>query len=288
MTIHIITDGSSDLTSEITQQFGINVVPLHVRFGDELHTSEMDGAEFYKRMREEEELPKTASPSPGAFLELYKSLSADRDILVLCITPELSSTYNHALMAKEMYEEEGHPNRVEVLDSKTTSLGLGLLAVRAAELAQTGETLQSVSQKMQQYAKETRTYFTVDTLENVIKGGRLSRLKGTVASMLNIKLVMEANEDGAVEVLEKVRGTQKALRRLIDKVGEAWHSTDKDWVAFAHSNCEERARTFMESLLAKYPFKRVLFVNIGPVIGTYSGEGCVLVTYQTTLERSHT
>ncbi|MBN3522386.1 DegV family protein [Paenibacillus apiarius] len=280
MTIHIITDGSSDLTPEIIQQFGIHVVPLYVRFGQEVLTSDMDTTAFYDRMREEEELPKTSSPSPADFYHMYRSLGTENDILVLALTSSLSSTYNHAVMAKAMYEEEGHPNRVEVIDTKTTSLGLGLLVVRAAQLAKEGAGLHDLMNKMMNYVNHTRTYFTLDTLENVIRGGRLSRLKGTVASMLNIKLLMEANEEGSIEVMEKIRGTQKTLRRLIEKVGDAWHQVDKDWIALAHSNCEERAKAFLKELLDKYHFDQVLFVNMGPIIGTYAGEGGVLVTFQ--------
>lgn len=286
MTIHIITDGSSDLTPEIIQQFGIHVVPLYVRFGQEVLTSDMDTTVFYERMREEEELPKTSSPSPADFYHMYRSLGTENDILVLALTSSLSSTYNHAVMAKEMYEEEGHPNQVEVIDTKTTSLGLGLLAVRAAQLAKEGAGLQDLMNKMMNYVNQTRTYFTLDTLENVIRGGRLSRLKGTVASMLNIKLLMEANEEGAIEVMEKIRGTQKTLRRLLEKVGDAWHQVDKDWVALAHSNCEERAKAFLKELMDKYHFDQVLFINMGPIIGTYAGEGGVLVTFQQTAQPS--
>ncbi|RJG23967.1 DegV family protein [Paenibacillus thiaminolyticus] len=280
MTIHIITDGSSDLTPELVEQYGIHVVPLYVRFGQDVLTSDMNTDSFYERMREEHELPNTASPSPSDFYNMYRSLGTDKDILVLSLTSQLSSTYNHALMAKTMYEEEGHPNRIEVLDTKTASMGLGLLAVRAAQLAKAGEDLQDLMTKMVHFIKHTRTYFTLDTLENVIRGGRLSRIKGTVASMLNIKLLMEANEEGSIEVLEKIRGTQKTLRRLIDKVGDAWHQVDKNWIALAHSNCEERAKVFLHDLLDKYPFDEVLFVNMGPVIGTYAGEGGVLISYQ--------
>lgn len=280
MAIHIITDGSSDLTAEMAEQYGIHIVPLYVHFEHESTTSNMDTERFYSKMKEETDLPKTSSPSPGDFLTMYQSLDNSKDILVLCLTSKLSSTYNHAVMAKEMYEEEGHPNRVEVIDSKTSSIGLGLLAVRASVMAKSGINLQDLKVKLKDYVKQTCTYFTLDTLENVIRGGRLGRLKGTVASMLNIKILMYASEEGSIEVMEKVRGTQRALKRLIEKVGEAWNQTDNAWIAFAHSNCEERARDFMKELLAKYPYQNVLLVNMGPVIGTYAGEGGILVTFQ--------
>lgn len=280
MAIHIITDGSADLTPELAEQYGIHIVPLHVHFGDECLTSNMDTDLFYRKMKENADLPKTSSPSPGDFLNMYKSLDSSRDIFVLCLTSQLSSTYSHALMAKDLYEEEGHPNRVVVIDSKTASIGLGLLAVRASVMAKAGASMHEISSKIQEYIKVTRTYFTLDTLENVIKGGRLSRIKGAVASMLNIKLLMYANEEGSIDMMEKVRGTQRALKRLVEKVGDAWQHADKDWIAFAHSNCEERAHEFIRAILDKYPFQNVLLVNMGPVIGTYAGEGGILVAFQ--------
>lgn len=280
MTIHIITDGSADLTPELAEQYGIHVVPLHVHFGEECFTSEMDTTMFYSKMKESAELPKTSSPSPGDFLDMYKSLDSSRDILVICLSSSLSSTYSSAIMAKDIYDEEGHPNSVVVLDSRTASMGLGLLAVRASLMAKASKSLQEISSKIEESIKYTRTYFTLDTLENVIKGGRLSRIKGTVASMLNIKVLMYASEEGCVEIMEKVRGTQRALKRLVDKVGDAWHHADKEWVAFAHSNCEDRAKEFIRAVTEKYPFKNVLLVNMGPVIGTYAGEGGILVAFQ--------
>ncbi|OPA81290.1 EDD domain protein [Paenibacillus selenitireducens] len=278
MTIKIITDGSSDLTQELAQQHQLSIVPLRVQFGHEQFNSTMDTDLFYAKMRESEELPKTSSPSPIEFLEQYKRAAPEQPILVLALSSVLSSTYQHAVMAIEMFREEGYQNPVEVLDVKTTSVGLGLIAIRASEWKDHMPFADLVT-RMHQLIETTQTLFTLDTLENVIKGGRLSRLKGKVASVLNIKLLMHASEEGAVEVLEKLRGTQKAMKHLMDKVGDAWSHSDKKWIACAHSNCEERAKTFMKELLHKYPFDKVIIMNMGPVIGTYAGEGGILVSY---------
>ncbi|SMG28638.1 DegV family protein [Paenibacillus aquistagni] len=280
MTIQIITDGNSDLSTEIIHQLGISIVPLHIHFGSETYDSSMNTDLFYQKMRDSEELPKTSSPSPGDFYNIYKSLDPSKDILVLCVTSQLSSTYNHALMAKDMYEEEGYTNKIEVIDSRTASAGLGFLAVKAALLSKAGHSFHELQEKLKECVKQTRTYFSLDTLENVVKGGRMSRLKGTVASMLNIKILMQASDEGAIEVVEKVRGTQRVLKRMIDKVGDAWQYADRSLIALAHSNCEERAKQFMSNLMEKYPFENVLYLNMGPVIGTYAGEGGILIAFQ--------
>ncbi len=241
--------------------------------------ADMDLADFYARMKRESVLPKTSSPSPGHFLSEYQKGGPDQDILVLCLSSALSSTYHHAVMAKEMLLEDGFTGRIEVIDSKTTSLGLGVLVFRAAQMVASGMSYEEMTASIQQAVPSSGTFFFLDTLENVIKGGRLDRVRGAVASVLNIKLLMKASEEGAIEVVEKIRGSQQALKRLLSFLGDKEHDYEKDVIAIAHSNCEARAREFMTQLLEKHPFRHVLFSNMGTVIGTYAGEGGVLVAY---------
>lgn len=281
MTIKIITDGSSDLPEGLAEQLDITVIPLSVDLGTDNYKSDLDRNYFYTRMRQEEELPKTSSPSPMDFLIKFKeALAEKKDVLVLACTSKISSTYNHAVMAKNMLEEEGYESqKVEILDSKTASIGLGLLVVNAVNWSKKGLHFNELLSTMMHQIQETRTYFTLETLENVIKGGRLDKFKGKVASVLNIKLVMRANEDGEIEVVDKIRGTQKALKYLINKIGETWNQSNNKVLAVAHSNCEDRAKEFIKEVLAKYPFEQVIVTNIGPVIGTYAGEGGIVVAY---------
>lgn len=241
--------------------------------------TDMDVADFYARMKRESVLPKTSSPSPGHFLSEYQKGGPDQDILVLCLSSALSSTYHHAVMAKEMLLEDGYIGRIEVIDSKTTSLGLGVLVYRAARMVASGMSYEELTTSIQQAVTSSGTFFFLDTLENVIKGGRLDRVRGAVASVLNIKLLMKASEEGAIEVVDKIRGSQQALKRLLSFLGEKEHDYEKDVIAIAHSNCEVRAREFMAQLLEKHPFRNVIFSNMGTVIGTYAGEGGVLVAY---------
>ncbi|MDR6549749.1 DegV family protein [Paenibacillus qinlingensis] len=278
-TIKIITDSSCDLPRTTVNEIGVGIVPLSVQFGEECMPTEMDLADFYARMKRESALPKTSSPSPGHFLSEYQKGGSDQDILVICLSSALSSTYHHAVMAKEMLQEEGFTGRIEVIDSKTTSLGLGVLVYQAAKMVESGHAYGTVVAAMQQAVASSGTFFFLDTLENVIKGGRLDRVRGAVASVLNIKLLMKASEEGAIEVVEKIRGSQNALKRLISFLGDKEHDYEKDVIAIAHSNCETRAREFMAQLLEKHPFRHVLFANMGTVIGTYAGEGGVLVAY---------
>ncbi|WNR42199.1 DegV family protein [Paenibacillus roseipurpureus] len=278
-TIKIITDSSCDLPRTTVNEIGVAIVPLSVHFGEECMKPDMDLSDFYARMKRESALPKTSSPSPGHFLTEYQKCEPDQDILVLCLSSSLSSTYHHAVMAKEMLLEEGFTGNIEVIDSKTTSLGLGVLVYQAARLVAEGVPFQDVVASVAQAITKSDTFFFLDTLENVIKGGRLDKVRGAVASVLNIKLLMKASEEGAIEVVEKIRGSQQALKRLIGFLSDKEHDYERDVIAIAHSNCESRAREFMAQLLEKHPFRQVLFSNMGTVIGTYAGEGGVLVAY---------
>jgi DegV family protein with EDD domain len=277
--VKIITDGGCDLPEYIAEKLDITIVPLSVQIGSEVLKSDMEPEVFYDKMKAAVELPKTSSPSPDDFIKAFRAVGEDRDIVVISLSSGISSAYNHALMAKSMLQEEGYQGRIEIIDSLTASLGQGLLAYKTAKLAEKHAAIDEILLSIQQWIKSSGTYFVLDTLENVIRGGRLDRVRGTVASILNIKLFMGASEEGTLEVLEKIRGMQNALKRLMEKVGEARHDFEKDVLAIAHSNCEERARSVMDQLLQKYPFKEVILANMGPVIGTYAGQGGVLVAY---------
>lgn len=277
--VKIVTDGSCDLPQSILDQLEIASVDLTVRFGEEEYKSNLDTNLFYSKMKQYSELPKTAAPSPYDFLQAYSAVEDGRDILVVALSKNLSSTYNHAVMAKDQLLEEGFSGKVDVIDAKTTSLGLGLIVVKAARMAKEGKSFEEIVQQVNSLVVDSKTLFVLETLENVVKGGRLDRFRGTVATVLNIKLFMQASEEGTLELVEKVRGSKNAIKRMIDKVSETVIDESRSIIAVAHSNCEEKAQSIIEEIRSRYPFKEVISSNMGPVIGTYAGEGTVLISY---------
>lgn len=279
MAIKIITDSGSDLPLDYIQKYNVSVIHLPVHFGHELMPSDTDTKTFYAKMSESKELPTTASPSPNEFLEAFKQVEEGTDIMVICMSSNISSTYQTALIAMEMYKEEGHTNAIEVIDSKNFSGGLSLIVGLAAKWSLTCSSLQELKEKVLQQIDEVHAFFTLDTLENVIKGGRLNRLSGAVASVLNIKLLLKISEEGTVEVVEKTRGLQKALNRLLARLDEKQYDYEKAAIAIVHSNCEKLALEIKERILQKHPFKEVLLSSMGPVMGTYAGEGGIGVAF---------
>ena len=176
-----------------------------------------------------------------------------------------------------MFHEEQPDRRIEVINSKTASSGLGIIVCHAAEMARDGASFESIVEQAHEYTEDTLTMFLLDTLDNVIKGGRLDRVRGTIASALNIKLLMKASDDGSLEVLDKVRGNKRAIRQFIQKIGEYGHNLEDKVLAVAHSNCEDKAKALIEQIQERYKFKDVILSTMGPLIGTYAGEGGLLV-----------
>ncbi|WP_347861586.1 DegV family protein [Salimicrobium sp. PL1-032A] len=282
MTIQIIIDGGADVPSSFIDQHNIKVVPLNLHFGEEQFKTgvDLDLADFYRKLKAADELPRSSSPSPNDFYEAYKSVDPDTPILNLALTQGLSSTYEHAEMGKQMLLEEEPDRQIAVLNTKTASCGLALLTDDAVKRIEEGMSFEELVPYMEERSEKATTLFVLKTLENVIKGGRLDRVKGTIAKTLNIKLLMKATEVvGDIDVTEKVRGNKKAVRRLVEQIGEYTSDFEDKVIAISHCNDEKNAQDLRDRIKAAYPFKDSILTEMGPLISTYSGEGGLVVAF---------
>ncbi|QAS54605.1 DegV family protein [Halobacillus litoralis] len=281
MTIQLIIDGGGDLPQGMMEQHDIKYVPLNLHFGDEQYkTGEtIDLATFYDKLKSSEELPRSSSPSPNDFYEKFKKVHPEDEILVLALTQGLSSTYESAVMGKDMLLEEEPARKIAVLNTKTASCGIALLVHEAADKMNEGADFDSLVSHMEERIEKTTTLFILKTLENVIKGGRLDRVKGTIAKTLNIKLLMRASEEGSIEVTEKVRGNKKSLRRFVDQIGEYTNQFENRAIALSHCNDKERGQSVLNKITDRYNFKESLFMEMGPLISTYAGEGGLVIAF---------
>ncbi|MGB7999744.1 MAG: DegV family protein [Anaerobacillus sp.] len=282
MATRIITDSSIDFPEDLLNELNVTIIPLNLLFGDEEYKAglDLDTSTFYQKLKKSKELPKSSAPSPQDFLTKYEESNAEDDILVIALSQSLSTTYDNAVLARKMFHEEQPDRRIEVINSNTASSGLGIIVCHAAEMARDGESFESIVEQAHEYTEDTLTMFLLDTLDNVIKGGRLDRVRGTIASALNIKLLMKASDDGSLEVLDKVRGNKRAIRQFIQKIGEYGHNLEDKVLAVAHSNCEEKAKALIDQIQERYKFKDVILSTMGPLIGTYAGEGGLLVAFK--------
>ncbi|KHE71620.1 DegV family protein [Halobacillus sp. BBL2006] len=282
MTTQIIIDGGGDLPASVKERYQVKIVPLNLHFGDEQYkTGEtIDLPTFYKKLKQSDELPRSSSPSPNDFYEKYKEVDPSDDILVLAMTRGLSSTYDSAVIGKNMLLEEEPDRRIAVLNTKTASCGIALLFQEAMDKIEAGMGFNEVVAHIEERIEKTTTLFILKTLENVIKGGRLDKVKGALAKTLNIKLLMKASEDeGSVEVTEKVRGNKKSLRRFVEQIGEYAHNLEDRVIALSHCNDEARGMKVLDNIKEKYNFKEELFMETGPLISTYAGEGGLVIAF---------
>ncbi|UOR10327.1 DegV family protein [Halobacillus amylolyticus] len=281
MTIQLIIDGGADLPQAMIKHHNLKVIPLNIHFGQDQYKSGLtiDLPTFYRKLKESSELPSSSSPSPNDFYDKYKEVDAEIPIVMLALTQGLSSTYESAVMGKNMLLEE-EPNRsIAVLNTKTASCGIALLVDEAGKRIKEGLGFDSLVTHMEKKIEQTTTLFILKTLENVIKSGRLDKVKGAIAKTLNIKLLMKATEEGTIDVSEKVRGDKKSLRRFVDQIGEYTKHYEDKVIALSHSNDEERGRSVLQTIKERYDFNDSIFTEMGPLISTHAGEGGLVIAF---------
>lgn len=184
---------------------------------------------------------------------------------------------------KPLKEKLNEIGQIEIIDSSNGSPGMVLLLVQASREIEAGKTFEEVVASLNNAIPKTNTFILLETLENVIKGGRLDRFKGTIANALNIRISLRVDLEGKIEVFEKNRGEKKALRRFIDAIGEYTKEFEDKIISLSHSNCEEKGKAVLAEIMERYPFKEGIITEMGPLIGTYAGEGGLVVSFQGSL-----
>ncbi|OEF99256.1 hypothetical protein BHF71_09480 [Vulcanibacillus modesticaldus] len=282
MAVKLFTDSSCDLPMEVIKSNKIIVVPLRITFDNEsyLDRVNLEVSEFYQKMREHEELPKTAAPSPHDYLEiLEQELGPQDEGIIITLSSQLSSTLQSAKMAIEMYKEKYSNAKVVALDSKNASVGLGLIMIQAAKLRDNGLAFAEIVKKIRDVIDKTHTLILLDSLENTIKGGRLDKVRGKVATILSIKVLMKNSFQGSIDIIDKVRGSNKAVSRLLDFIGMYGENLEEKFLAIAHSECEEKAIKLKKMIEERYKTAKIIITEIGPTVGTYAGEGGILISF---------
>jgi DegV family protein with EDD domain len=270
--IALVTDSTADLAEELQKEHDIHVIPLKVRFGNrEYMAHQIASEEFYRLLSEEEELPQTSQPTPEQFEQLYGELLKEYDeIISIHISSGLSGTLNAAHLAKER-----HQARIHVIDSKTISLGMGLMVLDAARCIKEGlEGLQIVD-KLTSVRKNIETMFTLNTLEYLQKGGRIGKVEGLLGSFLNIKPVIRVGDDGIYHTYTKVRNQRRALQAIVTAIRELTKGRKRIKLSVAHGDAFAAGQYLKESLEKAFDLKAAIFTQVGPVIGVHTGPGTV-------------
>jgi DegV family protein with EDD domain len=271
MAVKIVTDSTSDLTPEIASGLGITVVPLNVHFSTDIGTEtyrdgvDLKAEDFYRRLEQNKTLPTTSAPAPGIFAAVYDKLAQETDeILAITISSKLSATYKAALDAKELMQSKA---RLEIIDSMSAMVGLGLIVISAAKAAKAGAGLDEVIDVVRSSMGRVDFRLAFDTLEYLRKGGRIGKAQAFLGSALKVNPILTI-KDGLTEGVTRVRCRAKAVDHLCDF---AMSFPDIEEVAIEDATTPDEANILAERLGSRFPSERIYWMKVGPVIGTHVG-----------------
>ncbi len=268
MTVKIVTDSLSDITGDLIEELGISVVPVYVRFGEEVFKDrvEITTEEFYHRLVYGNVWPTTTQPTPSDFADVYRRLAQEADeILVITLSSKLSGTYQSAVQARSMVKGGC---RIEVIDSQQVVMGLGLIVISAVKALRAGAGLDDLINLVHSAMKRVHSIMSFDTLKYLAKGGRIGKAQSLLGSMLSVKPILIL-KDGEVHPLTRVRSRAAGVDYLVNFVaGFANHIEE---LAVEHATTPDEANALVERLGAFYPKERIYQSTVSPVIGTYVG-----------------
>jgi DegV family protein with EDD domain len=275
MTVRVVTDSAADLDAELADELGVRVVPLTIRFGADEFVDRQDltPAEFYARCAASPVLPETAAPSPGAFDTAFRSLFDEGADTVVCVN--LSSGLSATMQSAENAARGLEGRDIRIVDSRSVTWGLGSQVVTAARAARDGASADEVVRLVEDMIPRTRVYGSLDTLDNLKKGGRIGNAQALLGTLLSIKPLVTI-VDGVVEEGGKARTRSKALKVLVDKVAEAGAVEN---LAVMHGQAPDLDE-FLELLAAVHPRDQIHVGDIGATIGVHAGPRVMGVTFQ--------
>lgn len=280
----ITTDSNSDVRPEFIKENGLTIIPQYYAFGDTVYGDElnMPPHEFYETMRNGE-LPKSMANNPAVIRERFEALLKEgKDILHIAFSSALSGSCNNVVMTANELMEEYPERRIVVFDSLNASLGEGVSVYRAVELMKAGRTMDEICDVLTEEREHVNVSFTVNDLNHLQRGGRVSKTTAVVGSLVNIKPILTVTSTGELKADGTVRGRKKSLKTLVTRMEGSLEleAYGKDrMVAVLHGDCIDEAQTVAD-MVKELGFTNVVINDVSPSIGTHAGPGVVgLVFY---------
>lgn len=273
MKVAVMTDSTAYIPAHIRKEWDIHMVPLSVIFGDASYQEEVDitAEEFYAKVKNEPELPKTSQPSIGYISEKLEELSKDYDAVIsIHLSSGISGTYQAIATAGEMTENID----VYAYDSEISCGAQAFYVFEAANMAKENKNPKEIIKRLDEIKRSIQAYFMVDDLTNLQRGGRLSSAQALVGSLLQVKPILHF-VDRVIVPFEKIRTKKKALNRITGLLEEDIAKGKKLEITIIHANAREDAEQFRDEILKKHPSLTITISYFGPVIGTHLGEGAL-------------
>ena len=276
--LRIVTDGAADILPEWQKEFGIDMIPVNILFGEKsyLQGVELDNEGFYKMVEETKRIPKTSQPSPHQFVEFYRKVAQKGDtILSIHITAKLSGTYASAISAAE--ELKGEFNVIPV-DSACGSLGIGLMCREARKMERAGKSVDEIVKYLEDVKYNVRVILTLDTLEYAKMSGRVKTLQAALASLLNVKPIAILR-NGDLNMAERVRTRKAALDRVIE-IGKEEYGNKPVYLAVVHARDLKSGQALLDDAKSHFNHKETLISELSISIAANLGPGTVgLILY---------
>ena len=280
----IVTESTCDMPQTMADSMGILVAPIRVLMEGAEFLHYLDGrnydlATFYEKVRQGV-AAKTAAANPGDFMELMEpALAAGQDVLYIGFSTGLSSTYDNGLIAVQELREKYPARKILAVDSKAASLGQGLMVYHAAQMQAAGKPIEEVHAYLEGNWQRYCHWFTVDDLQHLKRGGRVSPAAAAFGTVLNIKPVLHVDDDGHLIPVSKVQGRMASIKALVKKMKELATDPAEQTVFISHGDCEAEALKLAEMVRAELGVKEIFINPIGPVIGAHSGPGTLALFF---------
>ncbi|MBD9226188.1 MAG: DegV family protein [Clostridiales bacterium] len=272
----IMTDSCCDLTDQMARELELEVLPLTMHMDGQDYPNDLAGTaisnqEFYKRIRAGK-LATTSAVNVGQFQDaMRRVLESGRDIVCVCFSSALSTTYQSAVIAAEDLRAEFPEAEIHVVDSLSASLGQGLLLYLAVEQKRKGLTAAELAKWVEDNRLTVCHWFTVDDLNFLKRGGRVSATTALLGTMLSIKPIMHTSDEGKLVPVSKARGRKAAIAALLDKIETLGIHPERQTMFICHADCEEDAKAVAQTIQDRFGTPTVHINYIGPVIGSHTG-----------------
>jgi len=276
----VIADSSNEVDSNFSEKYPTEIVPfkLYLDNIEYVDDENFDVDSFVDKMGKSKNLPKTACPSPNDFLEKFYGDS--EEIYGVTISSQLSGTYNSAMLAKQIYESENNKAKfIHIFDSKAASAGETLVTKMIHEYKKANLNPEALVEKVEAFIKEMQVYFISESLDNLIKNGRLSKFKGILATTLSIVPIMGTDSDGEIKLFERVRNKNKAYQRLIEIVKSEVLQKNKKTISITHVGNPERVEQLKKELLKIKGVEDIICIKCAGLSSLYADNKGVIVAF---------
>ncbi len=275
----IIIDSCGELPENLKKDGHFATVSLELDVdGFRIRDDEtFDQLDFLRRVKESIKEPKSSCPSPEEYMRAFEGEA--ENIYVITLSGKLSGSYNSAVLAVNLYNEEheDESKNIYVFNSRSASIGETIIGMKVQEFEESGFAFDDIVKQTEEYISSMNTFFVLETLDTLRKAGRLSNLKAFVANTLNIKPVMGSTKEGAIQQLGQARGMKKALAKMVSDMMETTKNCEERVLAIAHCNCPERAEYVKQCIEKLANFKKIVIVNTAGISSMYANDGGVIL-----------